>query len=133
MKMTKTDGAFLRGLRGPKHWREADARRALGLYEASGQSRAAFARRHGLRASRLAWWERRLGVGSARPKHGSERTPTTRSSGFVELVVGADASPPCGAATVRVGSVVVELSALDAAAADFVVALCRATGSDACS
>jgi len=133
MKNTKTNEAFLRGLRGPKHWSEADAQRALELCEASGHSRAAFARRHGLRASRLAWWERRLAVGSRRTKQGSVGAPTPRRERFVELVVGADALAPCAAATVRVGSVVVELARLDMAAADFIASLCRATGSDACS
>jgi len=133
MQITKAAEAFLRGLRGRKHWSEADAGRALGFCEASGQSRAAFARRHGLRASRLAWWERRLVAGSARPKHVPGGAARTRAPGFVELVVGTDAGPHSAAATVRVGEVVVELGTLDAAAVDFVAALCRATGSEPCS
>ena len=134
MKITKTDEAFLRSLRGPKHWREKDARRTLSLCEASGQGRAAFARRHGLRACRLAWWERRLAVtSSARSKGAPVGMPVTHAAGFVELVVGADAAPPSAAGTVRVGGLVVELATLDRAAAEFVAALCRTTGSDPCS
>jgi hypothetical protein len=134
MKISKTDEAFLRGLHGPKHWSEADAQRALGLYRASGLSRAAFARRHGLRDSRLSWWERRLAAsppGRKRKTKGASRMEA--DSRFVQLVAAADAAPPHAAATVRVGAVHVEFATLDTAAADFVVALSRAAGGDACS
>ena len=48
MGIKKTELEFLAGLKGPRHWSEEDARRALALQEASGESRAGFARRHGL-------------------------------------------------------------------------------------
>jgi hypothetical protein len=57
-------------------------------------------------------------------------TAITREDGFVRLVVGGGA--PRVAATVRVGAVVVELAALDVAAASFVAELSRALGDDAC-
>jgi hypothetical protein len=128
MSITKTDETFLRGLHGPKHWSEADARRVLALHASSGESRAAFVRRYSLRATRLVWWQRRL-EGSA-PVAMKSSTAITREDGFVRLVVGGGA--PRVAATVRVGAVVVELAALDVAAASFVAELSRALGDDAC-
>jgi len=128
MSITKTDEAFLRGLHGPKHWSETDARRVLALHASSGESRAAFARRHALRATRLVWWRRRL-EGSA-PVATDGKTALARADGFVRLVVGGGA--PSVLATVRVGSVVVELATLDAAAVSFVAELSQALGGDAC-
>ena len=135
MGITKGDEAFLRGLRGPRHWTEADARRALSLLEASGGSAAGFARRHGLRATRLAWWKRRLrdwaqeGQGDLPARADDDATPTN-GGGFVELVVGSH--PGRAAATVRVGDVVVELTALDETAVRFVASLSRALGDESC-
>ena len=132
MSVTKKDEAFLRGLRGRKQWREDDARRALQLCETSGQSRAAFARQYGLRATRFAWWKRRLAEWAS--PVASEQGDDAKGARFVELVSGRDdarSTPP--AARVRVGAVVVELGTLDDNAAVFVAALSRALRSDACS
>ncbi|MCB9609558.1 MAG: hypothetical protein H6716_23405 [Polyangiaceae bacterium] len=85
MSITKSDEAFLRGLHGPKHWSETDARRVLALHASSGESRAAFARRYSLRATRLVWWQRRL-EGSA-PVGMKGSTGITREDGFVRLSV----------------------------------------------
>ena len=43
-----------------KYWTEAEARRVLAAWKASGLSAAAFARLRGLRARRLHWWKERL-------------------------------------------------------------------------
>ncbi len=42
------------------YWREGQARVVLDAWVASGQSMAAFARRHGLAVKRLRWWKRWL-------------------------------------------------------------------------
>ncbi|MBE2253382.1 MAG: hypothetical protein IAE78_27885 [Myxococcus sp.] len=46
---------------GWKQWTADEAREALKAWKASGRSRSAFARRAGVSAQRLSWWERRLG------------------------------------------------------------------------
>ena len=43
-----------------KRWTEAEARAALGEWRASGLSAAAFARKRGISAMRLPYWEQRL-------------------------------------------------------------------------
>jgi hypothetical protein len=132
--MGGVDEAFLRGLAGPAHWTEGDARRVLAAWAASGLGRASFARRYGLRATRIAWWEKRLGEWRA--------TETlqggTSEEEFVELVAlpamervsrvhGGDV-----AARVRVADVAIELVVLDEAAARFVAEVARLRGRDAC-
>jgi transposase len=49
------------------YWREADAKVIVDAWHASGLTRAAFARRHGIDGQRLARWSARLGPPSARP------------------------------------------------------------------
>jgi transposase-like protein len=49
-----------KGLRGRSHWKRADAARVLCDWRRSGESMAAFARRHGLGAHRLHWWRDRV-------------------------------------------------------------------------
>lgn len=132
--MGGVDEAFLRGLAGPAHWTEGDARRVLAAWAASGVGRASFARRYGLRATRIAWWEKRLGEWEA-----TETLPGGRSGEeFVELV----ALPPTERASrvpgvdvvarVRVADVAIELVALDETAARFVAEVARLRGRDAC-
>jgi transposase-like protein len=128
MQIGKRDKDFLFGLTGRRHWSEEDAQRVLALQEASGESRAGFARRHGMRATRIAWWSRRL--------HQSEDGMSGEAaSQWVELVAaipsGGPNDPP--AARVRVAAVSVELMRLDAAAARFVVELARMSEADTCS
>ncbi len=130
MGIKKTEVEFLAGLKGPRHWSEEDARRALALQEGSGESRAAFARRHGLRATRLAWWGHRLTAWE--PDVVGERLDGLGAGAFVQLV-GAREAATRSAATVRVGHVVVELTTLDAASARFIAALSHALGGEACS
>jgi len=44
-----------------RYWREEEARAVLARLEASGESIASFARRHGIGVQRLRWWRSRLG------------------------------------------------------------------------
>ncbi|MBK7156423.1 MAG: hypothetical protein IPL19_29630 [Sandaracinaceae bacterium] len=130
MGIKKTELEFLAGLKGPRHWSEEDARRALALQEASGESRAGFARRHGLRATRLAWWQARLSEWEA------EDAPSpSPASAWVELLPRdvVRASPSVSRALpaparVRVGGIELELSVLDTTAAHFVVELAERMG-----
>ncbi len=128
MRIGKRDKEFLLGLTGRRHWSEEDAQRVLSLLEASGESRASFARRYGLRAKRIAWWSGRL-------YQSEDRVSGEAASPWVELLAavpsGACSDPP--AARVRVASVSVELMKLDAAAARFVLELARMSEADTCS
>lgn len=133
MGKTSAEEAFLRGVTGSAHWSEADARRVLAMWEASGDSRAAFARRHGLRATRLAWWSSRLAAW-AEPDVAHATSTDPVPGAFVQLMgTRVETTSTWSSATVRVGPVVVELATLDAAGAGFIAALARALGADACS
>jgi transposase-like protein len=78
------------------HWTPAEAQRLLDAIERSGESTAAFARRHGIRARRITWWKARL-----------SRTPP----GTVTLVpvTVRSTAPTTAAAALFVGDVRVEL------------------------
>lgn len=134
MALGKQDRDFLRGLVGPRQWREADARRALSLLAASTLSRAAFARAFGLTATRLSWWERRLSArldeGGAAPSP-EQRSPREAGARFIELV--ATPRSDAAAAQLRVGAVEVSIHRLDAAAAHFVMELARLHEGGSCS
>jgi transposase-like protein len=72
-----------------RRWREEDAATVLAALDASGQSVAEFAERHGLDMQRLHFWRRRLCT-ARRPSKG--RAPRfvevlPRSSGHVEVVL----------------------------------------------
>ena len=127
MDITKRDEDFLRGLRRPQHWKEDEARRAMSLLAASGETQAGFARRYGLRVSRLVWWKRRL---ARRPVEEVAAEVTSRRD-FVELVPSYSGDEV--AARLRVGAVEIELRRLDAAAARFVAELARLAETGACS
>ena len=133
MALGNRDREFLRGLAGPKHWREVDARRALSLLAASGLMRAAFARRFGLKTTRLAWWSCRLAMSGDEVRRASSPEPTRAETAarFVELV----AAPRVDgvAARVRVGAVELSLHRLDAATAQFVMELARLHEEASCS
>ncbi len=45
-----------------RYWHEADGRRVVEAWLRSGETAAAFARRHGLSTKRLAYWRKRLTV-----------------------------------------------------------------------
>jgi hypothetical protein len=128
MGIAERDEDFLHGLRKRQHWKEAEARRALSLLEVSGESRTVFARRYGLRASRFAWWERRL---TKRPMEKSSAAEPALRGDFIELVPSSPGDEI--AAKLRVGAVEIELRALDGAAARFVAELARLARVDACS
>src|SRR5262245_47648856 len=51
----------------PAEWTEDDARLALDEWQCSGQTIAAFARRHQMSAPRLYWWRKRLPKNGAGP------------------------------------------------------------------
>jgi hypothetical protein len=76
------------------YWGEEDARAVVGAWQRSGQTIAAFARSHGVRAKRLARWARRLhaeepeGV-SFYPVLVVSRQSGSRGKSRIELVRGA--------------------------------------------
>ena len=133
MALGNRDREFLRGLTGPKHWSEVDARRALLLLAASGLKRAAFARMFGLKTTRLAWWSRRLSMSGDEVRQASSPEPTRPGTAarFVELVAAPRADAV--AARVRVGAVEMSLHRLDATAAQFVMELSRLLEEASCS
>ena len=52
-----------------RYWGEADARVVVDAWRESGETQAAFARRHALHNKRLSWWIRRLErSGASEPK-----------------------------------------------------------------
>lgn len=130
MGLGKRDREFLRGLMGPKHWSEADARRALSLHAASGLSRSAFAREFELTTTRLAWWARRLAADDGVAEPARELTVHRARARFVELVA---SEPSVVAARVQVGAVEVVIHRLDSEAARFVVELSRQLEVESCS
>jgi transposase-like protein len=72
-----------------RRWRETDAEAVLAALDASGESAAEFAKRHGLDVQRLHFWRRRLGTVRRSSKG---RAPTfvevlPRSAGRVEVVL----------------------------------------------
>lgn len=118
--LTKEDERFLEGLGGPSHWSDEEGRRVVELLDRSGESRASFAHRYGIKASRLAFWQRRFaGLEVA-------ASPAAATAAWVELV-GVASSSSAIAARVRIGEIEVELARLDDAAARFIVALGRET------
>jgi transposase-like protein len=130
MGMKKAEVEFLMGLAGPRHWSEEDARRVLELLAVSGDSRADFARRYGLRASRLAWWRHRLDEWEPDGMNDASEAAPLRP--FVQLVSTRGAAT-ASVATVRVGDLVIELATLDAESARFIAVLRDALRGDVCS
>ena len=58
----------MRGFPDPAdYWTETDGRRAVEAWRRSGESGAAFARRHGVSAKRLRWWSKRLAAPTSSP------------------------------------------------------------------
>ena len=64
----------------PVYWREADARRVLDAWRATGSSMAAFARASGLPVERIRRWRRRLE--GAEEHHGLVQHSHTAYDGF---------------------------------------------------
>ncbi len=78
-----------------KYWSEAEGRAVVEAWRRSGESATEFARRHGLRAKRIVYWEQRL----SRPETG----PTL--SLVPATVIAAELT-----AVIRTGDVTVELA-----------------------
>ena len=73
-----------------RYWREDDARLVLGALERSGETMAAFARRHGVKVRRLEYWRDRV---AGEDVAGLELlpvtvTPSLSSSSVVSVTVG---------------------------------------------
>jgi len=92
-------------LRGRAHWKQADAVRVLEAWKRSGESMAAFARRHGLGARRLSWWRERVDAVV-------EEAPVRFIPAMVRPapLVSLRPSSPQGAVVVEVGGVRVSIS-----------------------
>jgi transposase-like protein len=78
-----------------KYWSEEQGRAVVEAWRQSGEPATVFARRHGLHAKRLAYWNRRL----------SRDEPAPTLSLVRATVISADL-----AAVIRIGGVTVELS-----------------------
>ena len=104
-------------------WGADDARAVLQAWATSGESVAAFARRHGLVAQRLLWWRRRLGVAAA----SKQAAPT-----FIPVAVRNSQTPNGTRAplvvTLAHDDVRVEVHDVDASTAAWVATLARAHG-----
>jgi hypothetical protein len=79
-----------------RYWSEAEGRAVIEAWRRSGESRSAFAKRHGLQTKRLRYWAGRL-PRAEEPARTLALVPTT--------VVGAELS-----AVIRAGEVTIELS-----------------------
>jgi len=79
-----------------RYWSEAEGRAVIEAWRRSGESRSAFAKRHGLQTKRLRYWAGRLSRAE-----GPARTLTLVPA----TVVGAELS-----AVIRVGEMTIELS-----------------------
>ena len=79
----------LADLAGKSYWREVDARRALSAWKESGEPMTSFAEAHGLKASRLAWWRKRLRA--ARPEARRCAGASTEAVRFLPVVAVGDA------------------------------------------
>jgi transposase-like protein len=79
-----------------RYWSEAEGRAVIEAWRRSGDSRSAFARRHGLQAKRIRYWAARLS---------RAEEPTGTLALVPATVVGAELS-----AVIRVGEVTIELS-----------------------
>jgi hypothetical protein len=66
------------------YWREKDARIALAAWESSSEPLAVFAAETGLKATRLAWWRKRLGA--SRPADQRSRGACTEAVRFLPVV-----------------------------------------------
>lgn len=82
--------------RSSKYWSEADGRAVVEAWRRSGESRSAFAKRHGLQTRRLKYWAGRLS---------RAEEPVRRLALVPATIVGAELS-----AIIRVGDVAIELS-----------------------
>lgn len=82
--MSETKDAAVARVAGKRYWRAEDARVAVEAWRRSGETRSAFARRHGIDPWRLRRWTRKL--------EGAERKQSDESVRFYALRVVAEAS-----------------------------------------
>jgi hypothetical protein len=104
---------------GWRQWTAAKARRELAAWKTSGLSLATFARRRGLKDTRLRWWQTRLGDWNG--DESLARAPT-----FVPAVVHESAESANSIATVTVrlpNGVVVEVAAAAAVPSGWLTAV----------
>jgi hypothetical protein len=123
----QTTETWLLDLQGPLPWTDAQARRVVDAWEASGVSVSAFARRSGLQAKRVERWCKRLGVGGKPAKSVAHALEETSGPTFLPVTVRAASVPSAGAAVTvctRDG-IRVEVAELDATSAAWVAALVR--------
>jgi transposase-like protein len=108
-----------------RRWSEADARRVIAACEASEESLAEFATRHGIDSQRLYWWRRRLGRASFGVV---ARTSTPR---FVPVTVREHATATETAAmVVAVDGVRIEVRQVDSATAYWVSMVVASLGQE---
>lgn len=91
------------------YWREPEARRVIDAWRQSGESVAAFGRRHGINVKRLRWWSKRLATSErAIPR---TRCSTSESRTLVSLVPATIVATDELAAVIRLsGGIAVELT-----------------------
>jgi transposase-like protein len=124
---TQTTEPWLLELQGPRPWTEAEGRRVVTAWEASGVSVASFARLSGLVADKVYRWRARLGP--------SDKAATSVAHGVAEMSVpaflpvtvrAAPSSRTSAAVTVCIREELrVEVVELDATSAAWVAALVR--------
>jgi transposase-like protein len=109
-------------LRGRRQWTEADARRVLDAWEASGESITAFARGAGLVPQRLCWWRERLTRGGGIVVDAGRQKAVASAPAFLPVSV---RPTTAGGAVVCVSSegLRIEVGELDAASAAWVGAV----------
>lgn len=92
------------------YWRESEARRVIEAWRQSGESAAAFGRRHGINVKRLRWWTKRL-VPNASAISGTQRSASKASTTLVSLVPATVVGAGELAAVIRApGGIAVELT-----------------------
>lgn len=106
-------------MEGGKFWRAAEAREALADCARSGETVAAFARRHGLSAKRLYWWRRRLR---------KQRTVQSGETRLIPLMLRPEPiEPPPTKVAVTEGGLRVEVGDASAVSPAWIAALLRLT------
>jgi hypothetical protein len=128
MSVRESEGWLLE-LRGSRPWTEAEGRRVLEAWSASGETVPSFARRVGLGAGRLYWWRERLGGAGTRAGARGVEPVSAPAPSFLPVVVRAASAIQLGTgAPVTVctrGGLRVEVAALDAVSASWVATLVR--------
>ena len=120
-----SQAAELAALRGRRPWTEAEGRRVLRAWEASGDSIAAFARGAGFVPQRLHWWRDRLGRRNAMVHAGSVAAQV-EGPAFLPVTVRSPAGGTAGGAAVVFVSTEglrIEVRELDTASAAWVGAV----------